>query len=105
MSVRVSGFQELQRKLRDMSNRVQSIGGTHKLTDILTPQFVRGCSRFESAEALFDASGFTIESKADFEAIPDDQWDEFIRSNTRYSNWKEMLADAGQAFVKKKMNL
>ena len=50
-------------------------------------------------------SGFKVESQEDFEAIPDDVWDEFIRNNTSFASWKEMLQAAGAAWAKAKLDL
>jgi hypothetical protein len=36
---------------------------------------------------------------------PDDAWDEFIRENTSFASWKEMLEAAGAASMKEKLDL
>ena len=92
----VKGLDELQRRLKDLSRRAENLSGTHSvpLTDLLTPEFLAGCSCFGSADQMFEASGFKVESKEDFEAIPDADWDSFIRGNTSYASWDLMLGEA-----------
>jgi len=107
MSIKMTGLDEFQKKLDDLKNRVESISGERSipLNELLTPDFLAACSTFSSAEELFERSGFKVESQEDFAAIPDEPWDEFIRVNTSYFNWQEMLQAAGAAWTKAKLNL
>jgi hypothetical protein len=107
MSIKVTGLDEFQKKLNDLKNKVESISGERSipLNELLTPDFLAACSTFSSAEELFERSGFKVESQEDFAAIPDEPWDEFIRVNTSYFNWQEMLQAAGAAWTKAKLNL
>lgn len=107
MLMKFKGLKELERKLNDLSSRAKKLDGEHNvpITELLTPSFLARCSRFQSASELFEASGFKVESQEDFAAIPDDQWDKFIRENTIYSNWQEMLKAAVAAWVKKELGI
>lgn len=107
MTMKITGLKELQRKLGDLSRRAQSLEGPRNVpvTDLLTPAFLSRCSRFKSAAELFEASGFTVNSQEDFDAIPDVQWDAFIKQNTNYSTWEEMLKAAGAAWVKQELGM
>jgi hypothetical protein len=58
---------------------------------------------FESVESMFRASGYKIESPADLAAIPDEPWDAFVRSRTRFGSWKEMLAAATKGYVERRL--
>jgi hypothetical protein len=39
----------------------------------------------------------------DFDLIPEEELDEFVRSHTRFSNWREMLDKAGEEYVFRKL--
>lgn len=52
---------------------------------------------------MFDASGFKVESQEDFAAIPDVEWNEFIRSISSFSDWQTMLGEAGATWAAKKL--
>lgn len=106
-AVRITGLEEFQSKRRELRDRVESLSGEHsvRIFELLSPPFLAGCSLFNSAEELFSKSGFKVKSQADFDAIPDEAWDEFIRENTSVSSWKEMLDAAGAAWVNKRLNL
>jgi len=105
--LKIQGLNELQQKLRNISQRARELDGTQTLpvTDLITSDFIRSYSRFNSANEMFDASGFKIESKEDFEAIPDEAWDTFIKSNTSFSSWREMLERAGAEWAARKIGL
>lgn len=107
MSVKITGLEVIKDKLQDFSDRVQKLDGTHNIpvSELLTSDFLRSCSIFPSAEEMFKASGFKVESPEDFKAIPDDQWDVFIQKNTHYSNWEEMLGSAVKEWTKKQLSL
>src|SRR5689334_10121334 len=105
MTIKVTGFKELQNKLGDLSRRAQSLEGPRNvpIADLLTPTFLSRCSRFRSVVELFEKSGFTVKTQEDFAAIPDDRWDTFVKQNTSYSTWEEMLKAAGADWVKRKL--
>lgn len=92
---RTGNFDKLKKNLKKLD-------GSHqvKLTDLMNESFISTCSNFSSLEDLFNASGFKFESQEDFEAIPDDEWDEFITNNTTYKDWSEMKSAASAEYAK-----
>ena len=60
---------------------------------------------FPTIQAMADASGFKIESKEDFEAIPDVEWDVFVRARTRFQTWQDMQSKAGEEYVVRRLNI
>jgi len=89
--------------LEQLKKNLAEIAGTTqvKLVDLMHPQFVSNCSQFASLEELFEASGFKVESPEDFAAIPDDEWDAFIKESTTYENWLEMQKAAHSEYAAK----
>ena len=100
-----TGLGEFQRKLNDMAHRTESVSRNHSvpLPELLTPDFLRRCSRFQSAEEMFEASGFKVESAEDFAAIPDAEWDEFVRAHTSFPSWEAMLGKAGGEWATRRL--
>ena len=105
--MRIEGLDKVQRRLRELRDQVESLSGEHSvpISELLSPEFLATCTLFNSADEMFAKSGFKVESQADFEAIPDDAWDEFIRENTSFSSWKEMINAAGALWVKARIDL
>lgn len=94
----MNGFKKLAKNIKDVDGTSQV-----QLTDLMTSEFISGCSSYENLDSLFSQSGFKIESKEDFEAIPDNEWEEFIVNNTSFDSWEEMQENAMRAYVKKQL--
>jgi len=103
----MKGFDKLQRRLEELRRNAQALDGTHQipLSELLPPSFIKRNTKFEDLEAVFQASGFAIESQEDFEKTPDDEWDKFIREQTRFSSWEEMLNGAVKEWATRKLGL
>ena len=54
---------------------------------------------------MYQASGFKIETPENFAAIPDEDWDAFIRSISSFADWKSMLNEAGKEWAAQKLGL
>jgi len=99
MPINFKGLEKLQKNMRELSEKTEV-----KLPELMSPDFVSSCSKFESIQALFDASGFIVESPADFAAIPDEEWEEFIIGNTSFSSWSVMQHKASEHYTIKQLN-
>jgi len=101
----IKGFDQLNKNLNQLAQNIDDLGQTKSasLTDIFTPKFVSQHTRFVNAEEFFKASGLNMSTQADFEAIPDNQMDSYIRSETSFASWREMLNAAGVAWAKKRI--
>lgn len=97
-------FGELERSLNDLSKRAESLEGEHNVpfSVLFSEAFVRQYTSCVSVQDLFDKSGFTIENQEDFSWIPDDEWDVYIQSVTRFADWKSMMDAAAKVYVRKK---
>ena len=81
----LKGLHQLEKNLSELS-------GTHSipLGDLMNPSFISSCSQYSNFEALIEASGFKMETEEDIAAIPDQEWEQFIQTNTSYESWIEM---------------
>lgn len=102
-----NSLKDLSKKLSALAENAKRLEGQHSIpvTELLSPSFVSSCSKFQSAEELFAASGFKIDCAEDFKAIPDLEWDAFIQANTSYHHWEDMLKAAGAIWTKKALGL
>lgn len=64
---------------------------------------MRRRTKYPSFQAMLVQSPFRVESASDFEAIPDVDWHAYVRANTSFSGWEEMLGEAGKEFFEKKL--
>jgi len=101
------GFDDLKHNLEELQRKAKELDGTHNVSfdELFPPAFMAKNTKHQTIDALVKASGFTINSKEDFKAIPDDQWDSYIQQNTRFSNWKEMQQTAANEYFARKLGL
>ncbi|NGM68073.1 hypothetical protein G6M89_03435 [Natronolimnobius sp. AArcel1] len=100
MSVRIEGFEGL-------SDRVESIGGENTITmsELFRPDFMQTYTDYDTIEAFFDESPWTVESQADFETIPQDEFDMYVDENTGFNSWEMMLKAAGREWISRQLNI
>jgi hypothetical protein len=103
--LKIKGLKEFSKKLDSLAKNAKELDGTHSVpvSELLTSSFISKHTRFSNANEMFEASGFKIESPEDFKAIPDDKWDDFIRSISSFQNWQSMLTEATKAWATKKL--
>jgi hypothetical protein len=88
-----------------LSRNAQNVNGPVAFDHLFPPEFMRRYTDFPTIQAMADASGFKIESQEDFEAIPDVEWDAFVRSRTRFQTWQDMQSKAGEEYVVRRLKI
>ena len=103
----MSGFDEIQRKLNRLAANAEALDDEHTvpLTELCPPAFMARHTEFSTLEELFEASGFTVETSEDFEAIPDEEWDAFIASVTEFPDWRTMQEKAAADWIARGIGL
>jgi len=93
--------------LNKLKEKVEKLGNTTEVSlgTLLNDKFMSSNSKFGSLDELCKASGFKIESKEDFLAIPDDEWNKFISENTSFESWEAMQKSAFAEYVKGQLSL
>ncbi len=107
MKFEMHGFDELQRKLEDLQQRIARLQGEHKVPfdKLFPPEFMRRYTKHASIQTMFAASRWKVETQDDFAAIPDDERDAFIRRETQFGSWKEMMGKAVEDYVGRELGL
>lgn len=102
MGIRISGLDEVQRKLAALRRSAERLGGTNEvpLSELITSEFMRLHTEFSSLDEMFASGGFTVNSQADFEAIPAEAFDTLVRERTRFQNWNEILTRATHDYLR-----
>ena len=91
--------------LEKFAKKVDSISGQRKvqMQELLTDRFISSHSKYNNLNSFMSACG--IHTAEEFKAFPDDAMDSFVKSNTKFSSWKEMLSSAGAAYYKEQLGL
>ncbi|TWK86587.1 hypothetical protein CHCC20333_3446 [Bacillus paralicheniformis] len=100
-----NGLKEFDRKLKKMQQKASELekGQELQLNELFTDSFMKKNTKFSSLDEMLDKSPFTIETQQDFESIPDDLWDDFVRENSKFFNWEEMQQEAANIYVAKQL--
>jgi hypothetical protein len=104
----MKGFDEVQRRLDDTAKRAAELDGKQQevqLSELLNDDFIAEHSSFPSFDELLAASPFKVETKEDFEAIPDAEWNTYIAANTSFESWEEMQHKAAGKYLIKQIGL
>lgn len=95
MAVEITGFDDLD----GVRERVESSGGEVPTAELFTPDFMQNYTEFASFEAFLDESPWTVETRADLEAIPTAELDAYVGEHTGFDSWETMLAVGGREYV------
>ena len=98
----IRGLDEVRHKLNKLKENARRLSGTNKVTvkTLFNTGFMRRNTKYGSFDEMVERSPFHVQTEDDFKAIPDEEWDAFIRENTRFSGWQRMLQSAGAEMIK-----
>ena len=101
----IRGLDEAIQRIKRLESNVRQLSGTHDVpaSELFTPTFMRLHTTVASFEALIAAGGFKVESQADFEGIPDAEWEKVIQAHTSFSSWRQMQERAGVEYAERKL--
>lgn len=105
MGIEFNGFDDLNKRLNDMSNKANELNGTNQveLGQLLNDRFMQANTDFNSLDDMFEKSPFDVKTSDHFEAIPQEQLDEFISNHSKFSSWNTMLETASTTWVAKQL--
>jgi hypothetical protein len=95
MAVEITGFDDLD----GFRERVESANGEVPVDELFPADFMQNYTEFESFEAFLDRSPWTVETQSDFETIPADELDAYVRERTGFDSWEIMLSVGGREYV------
>lgn len=107
MSVNFSGFDDLEKQLKRMAEGAEELGNASfiPLDELFTPTFMKNCSSFSSFDEFLSAGNFNADTQEEFDAIPDDELDKHVSSVTSFSTWEDMLDEATNQYISRKLGL
>jgi hypothetical protein len=105
MRAEIDGFDELRDELERMTESALGLDGSTEvpMTEMMSSSFMQRYTDFESIAAFFDSSPWTVEDQSDFDAIPDDGLDNYVRDHTQFSSWDEMVSKAGSKWAERQL--
>ncbi len=93
----LSGFSKLAERTEKGKDRVAV-----RLSDLLTPAFIRLHSEFETLEQFFDAIGVSSE---DLERVKVGEFDALIAAQSSFDGWRSMFEAATAGYYARQSGL
>lgn len=102
-----NGLNELTKYFKNIEKNAKELEKTQSISfDILfNSKFMSKHTVFSSFDSLLEAGNYKVNSQEDFEAIPDDEFDTFISSNTKFESWQDMIDTASTEYALNKLGL
>ncbi|MNK43719.1 hypothetical protein D3C87_624340 [compost metagenome] len=105
MSIKINGFNEFQKDLKDLSKKAKDLEGQKNVSfeELFDKSFMEKYTTFTNFTDFLVDGGFVVNSKEDLEAIPDDEFDDYIRKSTKFESWSDMQEEAVGAYVARQL--
>lgn len=71
--------------------------------ELFDRSFMRRFTHCRSFERFLAGGHFRVRSQAEFEALPEEAMDAYVRRVTRFSSWKEMLDTATDLYARRQL--
>lgn len=105
MSIKIKGLDKLQRDLNKMERDINQLFKQNSVSfeELFTERFMKKNTNVVDFDNFLKDGGFHVESEADFEAIPENEFDAYVSKNTKFSSWEEMLGAATEYYLDSKL--
>jgi hypothetical protein len=60
--------------------------------------------KYKTYQDFFTSGGFSIGSQEEFENIPEEKLNEYVKKETDFQSWEEMLQKAGDDYFEKRFS-
>ena len=102
MKVKVT--HNLDKLFEKIQKQANEISGPVSFDVLFNQNFMSKHSNFSSFDELLKVGNYTVNSKDDFEAIPESELDTLISEHTNFNSWEEMKVVAGKEYALSKLN-
>ncbi|WP_406846050.1 hypothetical protein [Bacillus safensis] len=99
----IKGFKEFEKKIKKMSKAADDLQGSNEVPfeELFTDAFLRKNTNFSSYNEF--ESGEVFSKHENLDQIPENELDDYVLNNTKFTSWREMLDTAGAEYVVRKL--
>lgn len=102
INIDLKGLDKLEKELE---RKAQAVAGNYSLDELFPDSYISSISRFSSLSEMLENSPEKITDSESFKRADQETFDNFIAKETAFSNWQEMLNDAGAKVIAQKLKL
>lgn len=101
--MKLKGFTDLEKKLKQMGKNAQQLDGEHSLTfdTLFNNSFMQRHTNHQSISDFIEASKINAETADDFE--DNAELDAFVAGNSKFASWGEMKSKAVGEYAEKQL--
>lgn len=100
-----SAIDQFINDLDNLADKVESLNGATVDFDILfNADFMTQHTKASTFDEFLAQGRFQVETEADFEAIPDEEFDNYVSSATNFKSWDEMLEAATDEYLEQQLD-
>ncbi|MEK4472712.1 hypothetical protein NSQ91_05815 [Paenibacillus sp. FSL R7-0048] len=101
--LKVTGFNELNNRLKQMSKGVQELGAQKQMSfeELFPDSFIQKHTPCENISVFLEGVG--VKSEEDFAALPQEDLESYVSSTTKFTTFHEMSQAALAEVVYKKL--
>jgi len=105
MSVKFKGFDQFNKELKKLEKKTKELkkGASVSFNELFNDRFMSKYTDFNNIDEFFDNSPFTVETNEDFDKIDEHELNEYVRNNSRFSDWADMQGTAGEEWTVKQL--
>lgn len=97
--INASSLKNIEKEMIDISI-IDS--GEIDYDDLFTSRFMSSNTQFSSFSDFLKFGGYDISTKEEFDALPEDEFGEHIRSTTSFESWEDMQNSAANFYSSKR---
>lgn len=104
MGVKITGMDNLMKKLNNLEKNASSLNGTHSIpfSELFNQKFMGQNSNFATIDEFAEKSNFDF---SDLESIDEKKLDTFVNENSDFDSWDSMKSKATEEWTAKKLGL
>lgn len=105
MGFKISGLDDLMKKISKMEQNAKELDGENNIpiSELLTNNYLKKNTKFKNLDEVFDFYKKDMDEEEIEEVIETNNWNDYIRENTKFESWTDMLEDASGEWVQTKI--
>ncbi|EMJ90312.1 hypothetical protein [Leptospira meyeri] len=103
MGIKITGFDEMSKKLKKLQKNITEIGGSHRVSfsDLFNQDFMQKNTEFSSIDEMFSTGKLNVSNQEEFEAISAEVLNSLVQRTTNFANWDAMKQMAANEYGQK----
>ena len=106
MSSKADGFEQAINLLSNVQHRLTELEGNHNIpfSELFDRTFMEQHTNVSSFDDFLIQGGYDTDEDS-FKAIPDNEWEEYVRNNSDFNSWTDMMETAAKIYVYTRLGL